>query len=75
MILTNSVLQNLTDGLMTITINRPEKLNALNNEVLSEIEKIIDKVIANNAKQVEGEIISSESSSPTDEESSSDPQK
>ena len=28
-----------------------------------------------NAKQIEGEIISSESSSPTDEESSFDPQK
>ena len=28
-----------------------------------------------NAKQIEGEVISSESSSPTDEESSSDPQK
>ena len=55
MIQSNSISQNLTDGLMTITINRPEKLNALNNEVLSEIEKIIELV--NNHSEIRGAII------------------
>ena len=55
MIQSNVVLHNLTDGLMIITVNRPEKLNALNNEVLSEIEKAIDLV--NSHSEIRGAII------------------
>lgn len=55
MIQSNVVLHNLTDGLMIITVNRPEKLNALNNEVLSKIEKAIDFV--NSHSEIRGAII------------------
>ena len=37
----------LMDGIYTITINRPEKLNALNSIVLSELEHAIDEIYFN----------------------------
>jgi len=39
-----TVLTNLENGIFTITINRPEKLNALNKAVLDELEKIMQTV-------------------------------
>ncbi|MBO9618955.1 MAG: enoyl-CoA hydratase/isomerase family protein [Niabella sp.] len=39
----------IEEALLLITINRPEKLNALNQMVLSELEQVIDDFIVNNA--------------------------
>src|SRR6185295_17028445 len=38
----------LTDGILTITINRPEKLNALNQQVQKELDQFFDEVNSNN---------------------------
>jgi enoyl-CoA hydratase len=45
----STILTNLEDGIFTITINRPDKLNALNKEVFTDLDKAIDEV-ANNAE-------------------------
>jgi enoyl-CoA hydratase len=42
-----SLLTEADQGTLTVTINRPEKLNALNNLVLGELEAIIDEVYQN----------------------------
>lgn len=39
----------LTDGICTITINRPEKLNALNKDVVNELGQALDEVYNNEA--------------------------
>ena len=36
------------NGILLITINRPDKLNALNKTVLDELNSIIDEVYSNN---------------------------
>ena len=51
----NTLLTNLEDGIFTITINRPEKLNALNKEVMSELNSALDEVADN--KDVQSAII------------------
>jgi enoyl-CoA hydratase len=42
-----TLLTNLENGIFTITINRPEKLNALNAAVFTDLDKAIDEVNAN----------------------------
>lgn len=37
----------LDNGILVITINRPEKLNALNHEVIAELSKVMDEVYQN----------------------------
>jgi enoyl-CoA hydratase len=41
-----TLLTELQDGILTITINRPDKLNALNRQVLEELNTEIDRVYA-----------------------------
>jgi enoyl-CoA hydratase len=43
----NTILTDLNNGIFTITINRPEKLNALNKDVFSDLDKAIDEVQSN----------------------------
>jgi enoyl-CoA hydratase len=44
-----TLLTDLTDGILTITINRPDKLNALNKDVIEELGKALDEVYTNEA--------------------------
>ncbi len=43
----NSLLTQNEDGILTITINRPDKLNALNKDVIEELSKALDEVYSN----------------------------
>jgi len=43
----STLVTSLIDGIYTITINRPEKLNALNSIVLSELEHAINEIYSN----------------------------
>ena len=48
-----TLLTKLEEGILTITINRPDKLNALNKSVFQELDKVMDEVYAdNNIKSV-----------------------
>ncbi len=44
-----SLLTHLENGIFTITINRPDKLNALNNVVFTELNAALDEVASNEA--------------------------
>ncbi|HEV2355859.1 MAG TPA: enoyl-CoA hydratase-related protein [Puia sp.] len=42
-----TLLTDLTDNILTITINRPDKLNALNRTVIRELGEVVDEIYAN----------------------------
>ena len=42
-----TILFTIDNGICTITINRPEKLNALNGNVLTDLDKALDEIYAN----------------------------
>lgn len=50
-----TLLTSLSNGILTVTINRPEKLNALNSRVLSELDQVMDDVYSN--KDIHGVIL------------------
>ncbi|MEO5889281.1 MAG: enoyl-CoA hydratase-related protein [Ferruginibacter sp.] len=39
-----TLLADLTNNILTVTINRPDKLNALNRDVFSDLDKVIDEI-------------------------------
>ena len=43
-----TLLTELTDGTFVITINRPDKMNALNKDVIEELSRALDEVYNNN---------------------------
>lgn len=45
----STILTNLENGIFTITINRPDKLNALNKDVFNDLDKAMDEVNSNAA--------------------------
>ncbi|HBB57222.1 MAG TPA: enoyl-CoA hydratase, partial [Chitinophagaceae bacterium] len=51
----STLLVSLQQGILTVTINRPDKMNALNRTVFEELEKVLDTVDAD--QQIKGVII------------------
>lgn len=51
----NSLLTSLEDGILVITVNRPDKLNALNKTVIEELAAVLDEVYSN--KEIKTAII------------------
>ena len=45
----------LTDNILTITINRPDKLNAINKVVMSELDEVVNEIYLN--KEIKGAIL------------------
>ncbi|PWT75061.1 MAG: enoyl-CoA hydratase, partial [Bacteroidetes bacterium] len=43
----NTLLTDLSGDIFQITINRPDKLNALNGEVIEELERAVSEMIGN----------------------------
>jgi enoyl-CoA hydratase len=50
-----TLLTSLEDGIFTITINRPDKLNALNKDVMGDLDKVMDAV--NSSAEIKSVII------------------
>jgi len=51
----STILTNLENGIFTITINRPDKLNALNTSVFTDLDKAVDEI--NNNPEIRSAII------------------
>ncbi len=51
----STLLTHLDNGIFTITINRPDKLNALNAQVFTDLDQAIDEVYNN--KEIKSVII------------------
>ena len=45
----STLLTDITEGILTVTINRPDKMNALNKTVIEELSAVFDDVYTNNA--------------------------
>lgn len=45
----NTLLADLQNGIYTVTINRPDKLNALNKDVFTDLNKALDEIESNSA--------------------------
>lgn len=45
----------LTDNILTVTINRPDKLNAINKTVMSELDEVVSEIYVN--KEIKGAIL------------------
>src|SRR5215213_3732590 len=43
----NTLLTNIENGIFTIRINRPDKMNALNQEVMNDLNNVMDEVYKN----------------------------
>jgi enoyl-CoA hydratase len=43
-----TLLTDLTEGILTVTINRPDKLNALNTAVIGELGEVVEEIYSNN---------------------------
>jgi len=43
----HTIITSLEEGIFTITINRPEKMNALNKELINELDSVVDEVYKN----------------------------
>jgi enoyl-CoA hydratase len=50
-----TLLTDLTDHIFTITINRPDKLNAINRTVMGELDEVVSEVYAN--KEIRGALL------------------
>ncbi|HWB25962.1 MAG TPA: enoyl-CoA hydratase-related protein [Chitinophagaceae bacterium] len=51
----NTLLTDLTDNIYTVTINRPDKLNALNKQVMQDLSEVLDEIYVN--KEIHSAII------------------
>ena len=44
-----TLLTSLENGILTVTVNRPDKLNALNKDVMNDLDKVMDEIESNTA--------------------------
>lgn len=51
----STILTNLENGMLTITINRPDKLNALNAALFTDLDNVVDEI--NNTFEIKSAII------------------
>ena len=51
----SNILTNIENNILTITINRPDKLNALNKDVFTDLDKVVDEI--NNNTEIKSAII------------------